>query len=224
MTTSLPNQQKPKDMASAIIIGVAGGSGSGKTTFARLLQTHMGDHFCGMLSQDSYYKDQSQNFDKDGGKVNFDHPDSIEFSLLETHLKSLKSGEDILVPRYDFTTHRRLVEATYFPCRPVIIVDGILLLTQSEIRDQLDFSFFIETEEDLRFQRRLHRDVRERGRTPEGVKEQFYSQVKPMHDLFVQPTREQASRVISGEKSFGPIIQEIVFGLKNKSQINLVRS
>ena len=209
-------------MSAAIIIGVAGGSGSGKTTFARLLQTHLGDHFCGLLSQDCYYKDQSQTFDKDGGKVNFDHPESVEFSLLKQHLNALKSGEDILVPKYDFATHRRLVEATYFPCRPVIIIDGILILTQSEIREVLDFSFFIDTEEDLRFQRRLHRDVRERGRTPEGVRDQFYSQVKPMHDLFVEPTRDLSTNVISGEKSFGPIIQEIVFGLKKQSQISLV--
>ena len=220
---SLPvSQVKPRDMASAIIIGISGGSGSGKTTFARLLQTHLGDHFCGMLSQDGYYKDQSQLFDKDGGRVNYDHPDSVEFSLLKTHLNTLKSGEDILVPRYDFSTHRRLVESTYFPCRPVILLDGILILTQSEIREVLDFSFFIDTAEDLRYQRRLHRDVRERGRTPEGVQEQFFSQVKPMHDLFVEPTRELATKVISGEKSFGPIIQEIVFGLKKQPQINLV--
>lgn len=224
MDKSLPQSSAnpPKDMSASVIIGVTGGSGSGKTTFARLIQTHLGDHFCGLISQDCYYRDQSQNFDKDGGKVNFDHPDSLEFSLLTKHLKSLKSGEDVLVPRYDFATHKRLVEATLFPSRPVIILDGILILTQSEIRDVLDFSFFIDAEEEVRFQRRLHRDVRERGRTPEGVKEQFYSQVKPMHDLFVEPCRELATNVISGEKSFGPIIQEIVFGLKNQ-QISLVR-
>lgn len=201
---------------STVLIGVAGGSGSGKTTFARMLQANLGDHFCGILSQDFYYRDLHDVFDHDGGKVNFDHPNSIEFPLLEQHLAKLKKGEDILAPRYDFSTHRRLFESTFFPCRPVVIVDGILILTQSELREHFDFSFFIEAQEDLRFQRRLHRDVRERGRTPEGVREQFFNHVKPMHDLFVEPSKKFADRVISGEKSFGPVIEELVFGLNNR--------
>ena len=201
--------------SSVLMIGVAGGSGSGKTTFARMLQANLGDHFCGIISQDSYYRDLHEYFDRDGGSVNFDHPDSIEFELLARHLKDLRQGHDIAIPRYDFATHSRLYETTPFPCRPVVIVDGILLLTQSDVRDLLDFSFFIETEEDLRFQRRLQRDVRERGRTPEGVHKQFHNHVKPMHDLFVQPSRKFADRIVSGEKSFGPVIDEIVFGLKN---------
>lgn len=201
--------------SSVLIIGVSGGSGSGKSTFGRMLQANLGDGFCGILAQDSYYRDLHEYFDRDGGQVNFDHPDSIEFELLVRHLKQLKHGEDIQVPKYDFATHRRLFETTYFPCRPIIIVDGILLLTQSELRPLLDFAFFIDTQEDLRFQRRLARDVRERGRTPEGVRDQFFNHVKPMHDLFVEPSRRFADRVISGEKSFGPVIEDIVFGLKN---------
>ncbi|MGE3681465.1 MAG: uridine kinase [Bdellovibrionales bacterium] len=199
--------------SAVVVIAVSGGSGSGKTTFARMLQAHLGDHFCGILSQDCYYRDQHEIFDRDGGMVNFDHPESIEFELMIRHLHRLKAGEDILVPRYDFATHRRLYETHRFPCRPVIIVDGILLLTQSELRPLFDFSYFIETQEDLRFQRRLQRDVRERGRTPEGVHDQFFNHVKPMHDLFVQPSCKFADRVISGERSFGPVIEEIVFGL-----------
>lgn len=204
-------------ISSVLIIGVAGGSGSGKTTFSRMLQANMGDHFCGLLHQDSYYRDMHEYFDRDGGRVNYDHPDSVEFELLVRHLKDLKAGHDILVPNYDFTSHRRLFESTHFPCRPIIILDGILLLTQSELRPLLDFSFFIETQEDLRFQRRLQRDVRERGRTPDGVKDQFFNHVKPMHDLFVEPSRKFADRIVSGEKSFGPAIDEIVFGLKKSS-------
>ena len=200
--------------SSVLLIGVAGGSGSGKTTFARMLQANLGDHFCGIVSQDAYYRDMHEYFDRDGGRVNFDHPESLEFDLLNRHLKALRRGEDILVPIYDFSSHRRLVESTLFPFRPVVIVDGVLLLTQSDLRQQLDFAYFVETQEDLRFQRRLQRDVRERGRTTEGVREQFASHVKPMHDLFVEPSKRFADRIISGERSFGPVIDEIVFGLR----------
>lgn len=208
------------EVASVMLIGVAGGSGSGKTTFARMIQANLGDHFCGILSQDSYYRDLHEQFDRDGGRVNYDHPDTIEFSLLVDNLLALKHGSDILVPKYDFGTHRRLYESTYFPVRPIIVLDGILILAQKEVRDVLDFSFFIETSEDLRFQRRLHRDVRERGRTAEGVREQFLNHVKPMHDLFVEPSRPFANRVISGEKSFGPVIDEVVFGLRGQRPIS----
>lgn len=200
--------------SSVLIIGVAGGSGSGKTTFSRMLQANLGENFCGLLHQDSYYRDMHEYFDRDGGRVNYDHPDSVEFELLVRHLKALKNGEDLCVPMYDFTTHRRMFDAKHFPVRPVIILDGILLLTQSDLRPLLDFAYFIETQEDLRFQRRLQRDVRERGRTPDGVREQFFNHVKPMHDLFVDPSKKFADKVISGEKSFGPVIDEIVFGLR----------
>ncbi len=201
-------------MGSVLIIGVAGGSGSGKTTFSRMLQANLGDNFCGLLHQDSYYRDLHDKFDYDGGAVNYDHPEAVEFELMIRHLRKLKAGQPIEIPKYDFTTQRRLFEETHFPCRPVVILDGILLLTQSDVRDLLDFSYFIDTQEDLRFKRRLQRDVRERGRTVEGVTEQFTQHVKPMHDLFVEPSKKFASRVISGEKSFGPVIEEIVYGLK----------
>jgi len=182
-----------------------------------MLQANLGESFCGLLHQDSYYRDMHERFDFDGGAVNFDHPNSVEFELMIRHLRALKAGEDIEVPRYDFATHRRQFEITRFRCRPVVILDGILLLTQSEIRDILDFSYFIDTQEDLRFRRRLERDVRERGRTADGVREQFIQHVKPMHDLFVEPSKKFADRVISGEKSFGPVIEDIVYGLKPRT-------
>ena len=206
--------QTSQTLSCAMVIGVAGGSGSGKTTFARMIQANLGEHFCAILSQDFYYRDRHEDFDCDGGKINFDHPDSIEFSLLVKHLKALKEGANVIVPRYDFATHQRLEMGVPLNCRPVIIVDGILILTQPELRDLFDFSFFIETHEDLRFQRRLSRDVRERGRTPEGVREQFFNHVKPMHDQFVAPSKAHAQRMISGERSFGPVIEDLVFGIK----------
>lgn len=206
--------------SSVLLIGVAGGSGSGKTTFSRMLQAHLGEEFCGSIGQDSYYRDMSEQFDRDGGKVNFDHPDAIEFSLVCRHLQALKRGESIDVPLYDFATHKRLLEVKYFDPRPVVILDGILILTQKEVRDCLDVSFFIDAAEEVRFQRRIYRDVRERGRTLEGVKSQLMNHVKPMHDLFVEPSKRFANRVISGERSFGPIIEEVVYGIRHNKPLS----
>lgn len=206
-------------MSAVLVIGISGGSGSGKTTFARMLQANLGDHFCGWISQDSYYRDRQDLTVSERAKINYDHPDSIEFSLLAQHLRKLKAGEDVVIPSYDFATHSRGENSVYFTWRPVILVDGILLMTQSELRELFDYSFFVDTQEDLRFRRRLERDVRERGRTAESVRDQFFNHVKPMHDLFVEPSRLFADRIISGEKSFGPIIEQAVFGLNRPDQL-----
>lgn len=196
------------------MIGIAGGSGSGKTTFARMLRAHLGEEFCGWLAQDQYYREHPAAL---RGRVNYDHPDALEFSLLEQHLAALKSGQDVEIPHYDFSTHSRTSEVTVFTAKPVILVDGILLLSQPQIRRFFDFSFFIHTDEEVRFRRRMKRDVEERGRTSEGVRCQFLSQVKPMHDQFVEPSRHFATNVVSGEKSFGPEIERIVYGLTSNA-------
>ena len=181
-----------------LIIGISGGSGSGKSTLAKALMQRLGTHDCEVLAQDHYYIDQSARFDGDGGSVNFDHPDSLEFPLLARHLALLQGEESVEVPRYDFATHKRLRETeTFVPCR-YILVDGTLILSQEIIRPHLGFSVFVETPENVRFERRLDRDVRERGRTPEGVRAQFEKQVKPMHDKFIEPSKRHANLVISG--------------------------
>jgi uridine kinase len=181
-----------------VVVGIAGGSGSGKTTLACALKKIFGER-AEILYQDSYYIDQSHRFDGDGGSVNFDHPDSLEFSLLAKHIRDLKNGRGVKVPSYDFATHKRLPTSEDFPCRDLVIVDGTLLLSQEEICDALDVTVFVETDEKVRFERRLERDVRERGRTPDGVKRQFDRQVKPMHDLFVEPSKDEADFLYSGE-------------------------
>lgn len=192
-----------------LIIAVSGGSGSGKTTFAKGLKKCFGEEYVGVLSQDSYYLDLSRLFDRDGGRVNFDHPSSLDFSLLAQHLRTLKHGEPVEVPIYDFTTHSRRPASLMFQPRPVIVVEGILLLSQPEVMQFVDYSVFVDTPEAVRFARRLERDVRERGRSPEGVREQFEKQVKPMHDEFVEPSKVVASRIISGESPFEPIYREL---------------
>jgi uridine kinase len=178
------------------IIGVAGGSGSGKTTFARRVVEHLGPDRCAVLSQDNYYIDQSAMFVEDGGAVNFDHPDSLEFGLLARHLEALKAGLTVEVPIYEFATHTRSrSQSLTLEPKPVVLVDGILFLGQPAVRAQLDAAVFLDIPEAVRFERRMRRDIAERGRTPEGVKVQWDRQVQPMHETFVAPSMAHATWV-----------------------------
>lgn len=198
------------------IVGVSGGSGSGKTYFARELQKMLGDERCTILYQDNYYIDQSKRFDGDGGSVNFDHPSSLDFDLLAKGLSVLKQGQPIKVPLYDFATHTRKVETIDCLPKKIILVDGILILDSAVVRAQLDEAVFFDTPEELRYQRRLERDVHERGRTPEGVKKQFDLQVKPMHDQFVEPSKCHAKTIV---KDFGDYHEALEFFIKKFSTL-----
>ncbi|NCN28457.1 uridine kinase [bacterium] len=194
-------------MANSItVIAIAGGSGSGKTTLANLIEQTLGKDKVLVLPQDYYYKDQSKKFDGDGGSVNFDHPDSLDFEFLAQQIKELKSGHAIEAPVYDFVTHSRLAETKKYETRPIVVVEGTLLLSQANIRNLCDKSFFIETSEELRLQRRMKRDIEERGREPEGVKKQFWNQVKPMHDEFVEPSKRWASSIVTND-DYAPCIE-----------------
>ena len=195
-------------MVTPYIIGVAGGSGSGKTYFARELQKILGDEKCSILYQDNYYIDQSAKFDGDGGSVNFDHPSSLDFDLLAQGLRELKQGKSIKVPLYDFATHTRKIETIDCHPKKIILVDGILILDSSVVRAALDEAVFFDTPEELRFKRRLDRDVHERGRTPDGVKKQFELPVKPMHNQFVEPSKIFAQTIV---KDFGDYHEAIEF-------------
>jgi uridine kinase len=185
---------------------VAGGSGSGKTYFARALQAELGDSVCEIVYQDNFYIDQSKRFDFDGGSVNFDHPDALDFSLLASCLGDLKAGLPVEIPIYDFVTHSRASRTLPVAAKPVILVDGILIFHSDPVRALFDDLVFFDTSEELRFQRRLERDTKERGRNPEGVKNQFFRQVKPMHDQFVEPSKRHAHTVVKDEGAFAAVL------------------
>lgn len=177
------------------ILGVAGGSGSGKTYFAEALLKALGG-LATIVYQDNFYIDQSHRFDHDGGSVNFDHPESLDLKLLAKCLSELKSGSATQIPIYDFVTHSRKDTSLEVGPAKIVIVDGILIFHPDYLREQFDEMVFFDTPESLRFERRLERDVKERGRTPEGVKAQFLKQVKPMHDEFVEPSKYHAQTII----------------------------
>ncbi|WGL60387.1 uridine kinase [Pigmentibacter sp. JX0631] len=204
-----------KNKKSSTVIAITGGSGSGKTTAARKLLKLFGKEQCQIISQDSYYFDHSKKFTGDGS-VNFDHPNSIDFTLMANHIESLANGLQIEMPIYDFVTHTRKSETIQVMPSPFLIVDGILILSQEVLRPLFDISIFIDIPEDVRFQRRLKRDVEERGRSPEGVKVQYNSFVKPMHDQFVQPSRKFASYIAYDNDTVNNyLLTELVENLKN---------
>lgn len=192
----------------SFLIGVAGGSGSGKTYFAQALYAALGSEICEIIYQDNFYIDQSKKFDFDGGSVNFDHPDSIDFELLADHVGLLKQGQAVNIPMYDFVSHSRRKETILIRPKPVIIVDGILIFHPPRLRDHFTERVFFDTTEELRYQRRRERDIKERGRAPEGVHNQFFKQVKPMHDQFVEPSKVHAHTLVVEGDDFDLILQE----------------
>jgi uridine kinase len=210
---------KPSKPLRPFILGVAGGSGSGKTYFASALFKSLGPELCEIVYQDNFYIDQSNHFDFDGGSVNFDHPDSIDFESLADALVLFKKGERADIPIYDFVTHKRNPVRLPVQPKPVIIVDGILIFHARRVREQFHDLIFFDTPEDLRFQRRLDRDVKHRGRTPEGVHNQFYKQVKPMHDEFVEPSKSFAKRIVTETAGFDQMLSDYCKMLRNKIEI-----
>lgn len=196
-----------------VVLAIAGGSGSGKTTVARKIHEIMGPELSAILAQDFYYIDQSAKFDGDGGSVNFDHPSSLDFALMAKHLELLLKGLAVEAPIYEFASHKRSSKTLPFPPKPLILLDGTLILAAKELRPYFTRSVFVQTSEELRFQRRLERDVRERGRTVSGIEKQFLKQVKPMHDQFVEPSKEHATLIISGEGDLDQALNLIFAGL-----------
>ena len=183
-------------MNKPLIIGVAGGSGSGKTTVVREIVRNMGPRQVTVLHHDSYYRDVQQMPLEERVKINYDHPDSLETSLLVRHLHMLGEGQVVQVPIYDFTAHLRSPETQLMEPRKVVIVDGLLILWDRELRELMDIKVFVDTDPDLRFIRRLSRDIEERGRSAESVIEQYLATVRPMHLEFVEPSKRYADVII----------------------------
>jgi len=179
-----------------LVIGIAGGSGSGKTTVARKILERVGADRIAFLQHDAYYKDLSGLPPAQKAAVNFDHPDSLETELLIEHIACLRDGKSVDVPIYDFSTDRRTGQ-TYSvkPCR-VILVEGILIFTEASLRKMFDLKIFVDTDADLRFIRRLERDITERGRTTQSVIRQYQATVRPMHLEFVEPSKRYADVII----------------------------
>ena len=179
-----------------IIIGIAGGSGSGKTTVARSLIDLIGPERIAYLEHDNYYRDLSHLSVEERAVVNFDHPDSFETSLMVEHIKALKAGETINKPVYSYQHHARTKEMIPVVSRPLIIVEGILVLENPDLRSIMDVKIFVDTEDDVRLVRRLRRDIAERGRSLEHVLSQYEATVRPMHLTFVLPSRRYADVIV----------------------------
>jgi uridine kinase len=183
-------------MKTPVIIGIAGGTGSGKTTVARAIYDRVGRDRIEWISHDSYYR----NFDglsaEERHKINFDHPDSLETELLTRHLDVLSKGSSVEVPVYDFATHSRKTDTQKVEPRKVVIVEGILVLAEPELRKRIDIKLFVDTPADIRFVRRLVRDIETRGRSLKSVVDQYMTTVRPMHEEFVEPSKRYADLII----------------------------
>lgn len=177
-----------------ILIGIAGGTGSGKTTLTKHLKKRFGDDIT-VIGHDSYYKRQDRPFEE-RCRQNYDHPDAFDTDLLVRHLKALKRGESIQCPVYSYVEHNRTDETVEIKPTKVILVEGILIFASQELRDMLDIKIFVETDADVRILRRCLRDVEERGRTLESVVTQYLTTVKPMHEQYVEPSRKYADIVV----------------------------
>jgi uridine kinase len=191
MTPSWPDPNgKP------LIIGLAGGSGSGKTTIAEAVVELVGAERVAVIPHDAYYRDQGALSFEERTRINYDHPDSLETELLARHLKRLRAGESIARPVYDFSTHTRSGDTVTVDPESVIIVEGILVLAEPTLRDAMDLRVYVDTDADLRLLRRLRRDIVERERTVDSVLAQYEATVRPMHIQFVEPSKRFADIIV----------------------------
>ncbi len=181
---------------SSLVFGIAGGTGSGKTTVANYVLKTVGHEKIAFLPHDAYYRDQTDLTQEERAQVNFDHPSSLETELLIEHITKLRNQETIQLPTYDFKTHSRNQETITIHPQPIIVIEGILIFVEPNLRDLFDLKIYVDTDADIRFIRRLKRDIEERGRTTESVINQYLETVRPMHLEFVEPSKRYASVII----------------------------
>lgn len=191
------------------IVGIAGGSGSGKTTITEALMRALGPNAT-LLQHDWYYRDQSNIPTDQRATLNFDHPEAQETSLLTEHLDALRAGQPIEAPQYDFTTHSRAPKTRHIGPVPMVVVEGINTLVDDTLRARFDLTVFVDAPPDIRFIRRLQRDIAERGRTAACVIRQYLEQVRPMHNTYVEPCRDHADLVLSGEADLDESVHRIL--------------
>lgn len=208
-------------MAEITVIGIAGGTGSGKTTLAKNIAACF-DERISLLRHDDYYKAHDELTYEERAALNYDHPNAFDTSLLCEHIRRLKSGEDIESPVYDYTVHNRAKETRTVHASPVILLEGILIFENEELRKLLDMKIFVDTDADVRIVRRIVRDVKKRARTLDSIVEQYLTTVKPMHEAFVEPSKKYADIIIpEGGKNpvaYGMIIDKIEKHLKSSEK------
>jgi len=179
-----------------LVVGIAGGTGSGKTTVAHKLAAALPADRCVTIEHDAYYRDQAHLTPEERATINYDHPSSLESDLLAEHLQALRAGRGVDVPIYDFAHHTRVRETRRVDPSRVIIVEGILVFAEAALREQMDIKIFVDTDADIRLMRRIRRDLEQRGRTFQSIRDQYYATVRPMHLEHVEPTKRWADLII----------------------------
>ena len=183
-------------MTNYVLIGIGGGTGSGKTVLSNNLLNKFNRNEIAIIRQDSYYKDLSNKTSQERARTNFDHPEAINFDLLAKHLGILLNGESVEMPVYDLSTHTRALKKKRLDPHSIVILEGTMVLTHQQIRDRMDIKIYVDTDADIRFIRRLQRDINERSRTMEDVIEQYMNTVRPMHEEFVEITKKYADIIL----------------------------
>jgi uridine kinase len=197
-----------------LIIGIYGGTGSGKTTIVNMIASHFSSNDIEIISQDSYYKDNSDISYEDRCKLNFDHPDAIDFNLLYKHLKKLRKGETVEQPIYDFKIHNRLKKTKQIKPKKILILEGILIMCHAEIRSIFDLKIFINANSKTRMERRIKRDIVERGRSRDEVLKRYIETLKPMHEKFIEPSKIYANYIIENQFNNKLNIDELLEKMK----------
>jgi uridine kinase len=197
-----------------LIIGIYGGTGSGKTTIVNMIASHFSSNDIEIISQDSYYKDNSDISYEDRCKLNFDHPDAIDFNLLHKHLKNLRKGETVEQPIYDFKIHNRLKKTIQIKPKKILILEGILIMCHAEIRSIFDLKIFINANSKTRMERRIKRDIAERGRSRDEVLKRYIETLKPMHEKFIEPSKIYANYIIENQFNNKLNIDELLEKMK----------